>query len=149
MSYLYQQIMPAISVEVAMLYVGATNVYVGLLQRTEDPYKDCWELPGEFMLATERISQTATRVVETYNQIDSTPRFVCYLDNIYRDSRCRLVSFIMFIQVKDKPENDAESTLQWFNIKALPAMAFDHELAIKEAYDLMKKIKTYEHTRSK
>lgn len=101
-----------------------------LIKRKNEPFKDCWALPGGFVDENEDLKSAAIRELEEETQIK-----VGDLEQIgafgkpFRDPRGHMVSVAYFGIV---PENtiavaadDAKET-GWFSVKDLPKLAFDH-----------------------
>lgn len=101
-----------------------------LIKRKNEPFKDCWALPGGFVDENEDLKTAAIRELEEETQIK-----VVDLEQIgafgkpFRDPRGHMVSVAYFGVV---PENtiaiaadDAKET-GWFSVKDLPKLAFDH-----------------------
>lgn len=101
-----------------------------LIKRKNEPFKDCWALPGGFVDENEDLKAAAIRELEEETQIKVTDlEQVGAFGKPFRDPRSHVVSVAYFGIV---PENtvavaadDAKET-GWFSIKDLPKLAFDH-----------------------
>ena len=114
-------------------YSQHAGVSVLLIQRKFEPFKNNWALPGGFVEANESLEEAVQRELT-----EETGIKVNYLEQLYtfgqpqRDPRQRVVSVAYFALVKSstfeklKAGSDAQNA-QWFNIKELPALAFDHK----------------------
>lgn len=126
-----------VTVDAVVLKIEQTGFFLLLIKRKNDPFRDYWALPGGFVDENEDLEVAAIRELEEETQIK-----VNHLDQIgafgkpFRDPRGHMVSVAYFCIV---PENtiavaaDDAKEVQWFSIKNLPKLAFDHSDIIKEA----------------
>lgn len=122
-------------------YSKNEGVSVLLIQRKYPPFKNAWAIPGGFVLAEESLEEAVRRELN-----EETGIAVNYLEQLYtfgepgRDPRQRVISVSYFALVKSamfqqlKASTDAENA-QWFNIKSLPALAFDHKQILNTAIE--------------
>ena len=122
-------------------YSKTEGVSVLLIKRKYPPYKGQWALPGGFVLQKESLEEAVQREL-----LEETGVKVSYLEQLYtfgspeRDPRQRIVSVAYFALVKTslyleiKASTDAEEA-QWFNIKELPKLAFDHKEIVSLAIE--------------
>jgi len=101
-----------------------------LIKRKNEPFKDCWALPGGFVDENEDLKTAAIRELEEETQIKVTDlEQIGAFGKPFRDPRGHMISVAYFGIV---PENtiavaadDAKET-GWFSVKDLPKLAFDH-----------------------
>ncbi len=113
-----------------------------LIKRKNEPFKDCWALPGGFVDENEDLEIAAKRELEEETQIkiDSLQQIGAF-GKPFRDPRSHVVSIAYFGEV---PENtiaiasDDAKEAQWFSIKNLPNLAFDHLEIIEKALKTFK-----------
>lgn len=119
-------------------YTARESISVLLIKRTIEPFLHSWALPGGFVRDHESLEEAVTRELQTESGVH-----INYLEQLYtfgqppRDPRGRVVSVAHFALVnptnfKLAASSDAEDA-GWFNIKELPALAFDHADIIAEA----------------
>lgn len=125
-------------------YSKQDGVSVLLIQRKYEPYKNGWAIPGGFVLADESLETAVKREL-----LEETGIKVNYLEQLYtfgepnRDPRQRVIAVAYFGLVKTgmyqelKASTDAANA-QWFNIKQLPALAFDHKQILQVALERLK-----------
>jgi 8-oxo-dGTP diphosphatase len=125
-------------------YSKQDGVSVLLIQRKYEPYKNGWAIPGGFILADESLETAVKREL-----LEETGIKVNYLEQLYtfgepnRDPRQRVIAVAYFGLVKTgmyqelKASTDAANA-QWFNIKQLPALAFDHKQILQVALERLK-----------
>jgi 8-oxo-dGTP diphosphatase len=131
-----------VAVDAIVFGYGRTEgVSILLIQRKYPPFKNSWAIPGGFVLNDESLEEAVRRELQEETGIE-----VNYLEQLYtfgqpkRDPRQRVISVAYFALVKSslfqqlKASTDAENA-QWFNIKSLPALAFDHEDILQAAIE--------------
>ena len=113
-------------------YSKEQGVSILLIKRKYPPFKGDWAIPGGFVLDSESLEEAVEREL-----LEETGIKINYLEQLYtfgkpnRDPRQRIVSVAYFGLVKSaqfeklNASTDAEEA-QWFNIKNLPKLAFDH-----------------------
>ena len=148
MTYLYcvettQNIQIAVDA-IVFGYSKEVGVSVLLIKRKYDPFKGEWAIPGGFILDGESLEDAIERELmeETGVKID-------YLEQLYtfgapnRDPRRRIISVAYFGLVKSSQfeklnaTTDAEEA-EWFHIKSLPSLAFDHQEVLKMAIERLR-----------
>lgn len=138
---------PGIKVAVDAIVFGYSKqdgISVLLIQRKYKPYKDIWAIPGGFVLEDEGLEDAVKREL-----LEETGIAVNYLEQLYtfgepnRDPRQRVISVAYFGLVKTsqyqelKASTDAENA-NWFSIKKLPSLAFDHKQMITSAIERLR-----------
>ncbi|GAB5522455.1 MAG: NUDIX domain-containing protein [Roseivirga sp.] len=114
-------------------YSKAEGVKVVLIKRKYPPFEGDWAIPGGFVHEDESLEQAVERELQ-----EETGVHINYLEQLYtfgapkRDPRKRIISVAYFGIVKTSEftrlhaDTDAMEA-QWFNIKELPRLAFDHQ----------------------
>ena len=126
-----QQIKVAVDA-VVFGYEPEQGISVLLTKRKYEPYQKQWALPGGLVLNEESLETAVRRELKEEAGIT-----VSYLEQLYsfgepdRDPRNRVVSVTYFGLVRPgqhhlSAQTDAEDA-EWFNIKKLPKLAFDHK----------------------
>lgn len=138
-----------LTVDAVVFGYDAGNISVLLVKRKYEPFKDGWAIPGGFVLENENLEQAVQREL-----VEETGVKINYLEQLYtfgdleRDPRGRVVSVAYFGLVKPntfklRASTDAEEA-EWFNIKELPKLAFDHKKILKIAIERLQGKITYE-----
>ncbi len=110
-----------------------------LIRRGNEPYRDCWALPGGFIEMDETIEQCAVRELkeETGLVVDvGRAMLVGVYSRPHRDPRGRTVTVAYRVDVADAVEAvgaDDAAEARWFPLSALPPLAFDHDEIIAAA----------------
>jgi 8-oxo-dGTP diphosphatase len=131
-------------------YSRTEGVSVLLIQRKYPPFKNSWAIPGGFVLPQESLEEAVRRELQ-----EETGIAVNYLEQLYtfgqpqRDPRQRVISVAYFALVKSslfqqlKASTDAENA-EWFGIKSLPSLAFDHKEILQAAIERVRTKIRYE-----
>lgn len=107
-----------------------------LIKRKNNPFKDCWALPGGFVDENEDLEEAAKRELkEETNVTVSEVVQIGAFGKPGRDPRGHMVSIAFSTQLTSqqdiKPLDDAKE-VKWFFINNLPDLAFDHEEIINK-----------------
>ncbi|MEL1255997.1 NUDIX domain-containing protein [Flavobacterium sp. DGU38] len=141
-----------IRVAVDAIVFGYQNnqLYVLLIQQkfgTEELY---WALPGGLVQNDEALQDAVKRELkeETNVTVNYFEQLFTFGDDIKRDPRNRVISVAYFALVDPskltiKADSDADHA-QWFKIKEVPPLAFDHNNILKKAIERLKAKLTYE-----
>lgn len=101
-----------------------------LIKRKNEPYKDCWALPGGFVDENEDLKVAAIRELEEETQIKVTDlEQIGAFGKPFRDPRGHMISVAYFGTVSSDTvaiAADDAKEVAWFSIKNLPELAFDH-----------------------
>ncbi len=115
-----------------------------LIKRKNDPFKDCWAIPGGFVEYGESVETAAIREAKEETSIDVE---LIDLVNVYskpdRDPRGHTITVAYTARGnfdEKKADSDA-SDISIFNEKKLNEIkiAFDHEKIIKDCLETIKK----------
>ncbi|WP_300569138.1 NUDIX hydrolase [Flavobacterium sp.] len=113
-----------------------------LIKRKNEPYKDCWALPGGFVDENEDLEVAARRELEEETQIKIESLLqIGAFGKPFRDPRSHVVSVAYFGEVPEGTiavASDDAKEAQWFPIKKLPTLAFDHHDIIEKALKTIK-----------
>lgn len=135
------------TVDIALFSIIDGELGVMLIQRAEEPYKDCWALPGGYIdvVTDEDAQMAAKRELEEETGLKNI-----YLEQLYtftkkgRDPReglanreCRIFSVAHFalidhLKVNAIAGSDAKK-VAWYKLSQLPDLSFDHGEIIKTA----------------
>jgi len=138
-----------VSVDAVVFGYEAGKLSILLIQRKYDPFKDQWALPGGFVLENESLENAVSREL-----VEETGVSINYLEQLYtfgnpgRDPRGHVLSVAYFGLIRPDAfsllaSSDA-SNAQWFEMEALPDLAFDHKIIIEQAFLRLQDKITYE-----
>ena len=114
-----------------------TNYHLLLIQRSNNPFKNFWALPGGFVDENEDLEAAAIRELqeETSIKIESLEQLKAF-GKPFRDPRNHTVSVAFLGFVQDETiaiAADDAKEVKWFSIDELPELAFDHDEIINFA----------------
>ena len=132
-----------IAVDVVLFTIQGGTLKALLVRRQRAPYRGAWALPGGMVGPEESVDAAALRELQEETNIGNI-----YLEQLYtfgdpdRDPRGRVVSVAYYalvnwqqFQLKTRqrvPEAD------WFPVKRLPALAFDHQRIVDYALERLR-----------
>lgn len=129
-----------VTTDIIVLYAQAGIFEVLLIQRKNDPFGGMWALPGGFVDMNEDLEAAAIRELREETGIDAGK-----LEQLFtvgtpgRDPRGHTVSVIYYKVINDlKPmalAGDDAAQTAWFKLDTIPAMAFDHEVILKNGIE--------------
>ncbi|HEY8959973.1 NUDIX hydrolase [Chitinophaga sp.] len=129
---------PSLAIDLVVFGYHNNTLSVLLLNRKEEPFKDCWTLPGGFLQMEETFLDTCSRILQTKLGMKEV-----FLEQLYsfdapdRDPRGRVIAVgyyalinpAKFSVVAGSMAND----VKWFNVRKMPALGFDHKHIFKQA----------------
>ncbi|NHM05222.1 NUDIX domain-containing protein [Flavobacterium celericrescens] len=124
-----------VTVDVLIVRPFEMEQQILLIKRKNDPFKDCWALPGGFVDENEDLEQAAIREL-----VEETQVKVSHLEQIgafgkpYRDPRGHMVSIAYLGKVATNTiaiAADDAKEIGWFSVTNLPSLAFDHSAIIE------------------
>lgn len=139
-----------IAVDAIVFGYKNNGLYVLLIEQQFGSSDKYWALPGGLVQNEESLSDAVTRELreETNVQLTFMEQLYTFGDDIYRDSRNRVISVAYYALVdasnlEIKAATDAEK-VQWFKIDEIPPLAFDHNLILQKGIERLKAKLTYE-----
>jgi len=106
-----------------------------LIQRKNQPFKDKWALPGGFVEYGEKTEDAVTReVFEETGLNTKIKNLIGVYSDPNRDPRGHTVTVVYNLETSGgslKASDDA-SKAEFFDLKDLPDLAFDHDVIIKD-----------------
>jgi 8-oxo-dGTP diphosphatase len=136
--YTYQYPRPALTVDCAIFCQNKNQLHVLLIQRANDPYKECWAFPGGFVDMDEDLDTAAYRELKEETGFEglALKQFKTY-GAVDRDPRGRTVSvvYVGVMEADELPEVKGEDDAlkaTWIPLDKLPSLAFDHDIIMSE-----------------
>lgn len=131
------QTKPSVTVDVVIVTLRDNDLQVLLIKRDNAPFRGKWALPGGFVHIDEALNTAARRELEEETGVSNV-----YLEQLYtfgdinRDPRGRVIS-VAYIALVPAPlavhgGSDAGDA-QWWSIKSMPQLAFDHGQIVQYA----------------
>lgn len=126
-SYTYKYPHPAVTADCVVFALDGTKFKVLLVERSSQPYKGSWALPGVFLNINETAKQYAQRELkeETGLIFVHLEKFNTFTD-VNRNPRERVLSIVFwaFVQIAEVSGNDDAVQARWFAPDELPPLAF-------------------------
>ena len=126
----------------AVIVKKTTDNQLLLIKRKNEPFQNCWALPGGFVEENEDLELAAKRELEEETQIkiDSLQQIGAF-GKPFRDPRGHMISVAYFGEVSENTiaiASDDAKEVAWFPINELPNLAFDHQEIIEKAFKIFK-----------
>ncbi len=128
---------PQVAVDMVVFTIINDRLSILLIRRGVKPFKDQWALPGGRVNKNEPLETAAARELREETGLKNI-----YLEQLYtfgapfRDPRGRVISIAHFALIEKAlethPDTDAQAA-NWFPIKKLPKLAFDHKKIVSYA----------------
>ncbi len=131
-----------VAVDCIIFGFDGLNLKLLLIQRGFEPEKGRWSLMGGFVQADESVDNAAARVLKQLTGLENV-----YLEQLYafgdpyRDPAERTVSIAYFSLIdinKYEQQISHEYHAEWFPLKKIPSLIFDHKEMIKMAQDKLR-----------
>ena len=126
MAFEYEYPRPAVSVDIVAIRENEGRRELLLIQRKNEPYMNCWALPGGFLDMGETLEQAAERELkeETGLEIKSLRQLGAF-SKVDRDPRTRVISVAYFAELTSGQTAIAADDAQdvgWFDLEKLPEL---------------------------
>ena len=127
-----------------LIFGVSDKLEVLLIKRKHDPYQGKWAIPGGFLETDETLEEGARRELYEETNIRNLPiyQFQTFGDP-GRDPRGRTVTAAYYTLIKKDSVQpvggDDAQEAEWFDMKNLPSLAFDHDMIIKHAIHALKR----------
>ena len=146
---IHQYAKPSVTTDIVIYTIKDNDLKVLLVKRAIEPFKEFWAIPGGFVQIDESLEDAAKRELEEETGVKDV-----YLEQLYsfgdpkRDPRGRVITiaYLALINsenIKLKPSTDV-SEAEWFSVKKLPQVAFDHKQILD--YSLLRIRWKFEYT---
>ena len=131
---------------VAIFTVENSEIKVLLIKRKNEPFKGKWILTGGAIYNDESVDDGVKRELLEKTGLKDIymEQFGVYSDR-YRSPLMRMIAIAYVALIDSKKVNIYKETVStsdadWFNIKSIPELGFDHEEILKGAINHLKKI---------
>jgi len=133
----------AIAVDVVLFTIQGGTLKVLLVKRQQVPYRGAWALPGGIVGPEESVDAAALRELQEETNIGNI-----YLEQLYtfgdpiRDPRGRVITVAYYALVNwqqfQLKAHQRISEANWFPVKRLPPLAFDHRRIVDYALERLR-----------
>ena len=138
----------AIAVDVVLFTIQGGTLKALLVKRQQPPYRGAWALPGGIVGADESVDAAALRELQEETNIGNI-----YLEQLYtfgdpvRDPRGRVITVAYYALVNwqqfQLKAHQRVSEANWFPVKRLPPLAFDHRRIVDYALERLRNKSNY------
>lgn len=149
MPFTYKYERPSVTVDCVVFGLDEEDLKIMLIERGEAPFKGTWALPGGFVRMGENLEEAVRRELKEETGIADI-----YMEQLYtfgevaRDPRGRVITVAYYALINLKEYKIAASTdaarAEWFSLKSMPKLAFDHKLIFDTALKRLKAKVRYE-----
>jgi 8-oxo-dGTP diphosphatase len=120
----------------AIIVDEQTKSKIVLIKRANEPYKNCWALPGGFIEMEETLEQSVVRETKEETALSEIQfhQFKAF-GNPGRDPRDRNIVVVFYGYCNNPGEiaaGDDAKEIGWFSLNNLPELAFDHKQIVSE-----------------
>lgn len=132
MPYKYEFPHPSVTADIVIFAMHENDLKALLVQRKDPPHKGSWAIPGGFVEIDEDIETGARRELEEETGVRDV-----FLEQLYtfgapkRDPRERVitVAYYSLVNLAEHPVRAGSDAVraEWFPIRNLPKLAFDHQ----------------------
>jgi len=135
--FTYKYPKPSVAVDCVIFGFDGNALNVLLIKRKQAPFKGQWAIPGGFVEENESCEIAAYRELQEETGLRNTNmELVGVFSDPKRDPRERVISITYYTLIKKddsiKGADDAEEA-QWFPLKEIPPLAFDHASLLTSA----------------
>ncbi|MFW5886860.1 MAG: NUDIX domain-containing protein [Bacteroidota bacterium] len=136
--YCYKYPRPSVTTDCVIFGYDGNDLFVLLIKRANEPFKDQWAFPGGFLEMDEKAIDGAKRELKEETGVDNVEieQFHTFSEP-GRDPRGRTLSIVYYALVqKDEivhQAGDDAGETRWFSMKNLPQLAFDHDYVFNKA----------------
>lgn len=134
----------AVSIDCVVFGFDGQDLKILLIERSEDPFKDYWALPGDLLAPDRDLNSSVNKVlkdltglsdlyfeqVETFGEVDRHPL-----------GRVITTSYYTLVKISDYKLNPSSfaAEAKWFNIKNVKELAFDHNQILSSCFNQLQK----------
>lgn len=134
---------PSLAVDLVIFGYHDNTLSVLLLNRKEEPFKDCWTLPGGFLQMEETFLDTCSRILKTKTGMDDVFLEQLYsFDGLGRDPRGRVIAVGYYALINPSRfsiiAGSMANDVKWFDVHKLPKLGFDHDDIFRLALQRLK-----------
>lgn len=148
MNYTGEYVPPTLTVDAVLFQLIDGDLSVLLIERPNEPFKGSWALPGGYSAKGETTLDALRRITAAKAgvNLDKDLRYVEQLytfDTIARDPRGHAVSVTYMGSGQNINPSPAIAHVEFFPVKNLPKLAYDHAEIIRYAHERLKAKLTY------
>jgi 8-oxo-dGTP diphosphatase len=141
--YCYEYPRPAVSADCVLFGFDGRDLFTLLIERGQKPFMGKWAFPGGFLDPLETTRECAYRELREETGLDGLhlEQLGAY-SGVDRDPRGRVITVSWFALVKMEKlsavAGDDAARAEWFRVRDMPPLAFDHDLVLRTALGRLK-----------
>lgn len=149
MEYTSEYVAPILTADSVVMQLIDNELFVLLIERTQEPFKGVYALPGGYNAAGETTKEAMSRILKAKAGVEvddlKLVEQLYTFDTVARDPRGHAVSVVYMGLGKDIVPEASKSTQnpQFFPVKKLPDIAYDHDQIIHYAHERLQSKITY------
>lgn len=140
--YQYKYEHMAVTTDCVIFAYEDRRLKVLLVCRGEEPFKGEWAFPGGFLKMDETAREGAMRELKEETGLEtSSIRELGVFSAVDRDPRERVVTVAFYALVRPSAVRGGDDAVEanWFDIAALPRLAFDHQAIFDAAMERLRR----------
>ena len=134
--YTYPFPRPSVTTDCVIFGYDGKDIKLLLVERGIPPFKGMWALPGGYLQMDEDAIDGAKR--ELYEETGLRDAYIEQFRTfsaVDRDPRGRVITIahLALVRISEVKGGDDAAKAQWFPLKDVPQLAFDHDMILREA----------------
>ena len=134
--YTYPFPRPSVTTDCVIFGYDGKDLKLLLVERGIPPFKGMWALPGGYLQMDEDAIDGAKReLFEETGLRDAYIEQFRTCSAVDRDPRGRVITIahLALVRISEVKGGDDAAKAQWFPLKDVPQLAFDHDMILREA----------------
>jgi 8-oxo-dGTP diphosphatase len=140
-TYTYPYPRPSVTTDCVIFGYDGKDLKVLLVERGIEPFKGMWAFPGGFIQMDENAIDGAKRELfeETGLKDAYIEQFHTFAE-VNRDPRGRVITiaYLALVKITEVKGGDDAAKAEWFSLKDIPQLAFDHDMILRKAVKTLK-----------
>ena len=134
--FTYSYPRPSVTTDCVIFGYDGKDLKLLLVERGIPPFKGMWALPGGYLQMDEEAIDGAKReLFEETGLRDAYIEQFRTFSAVDRDPRGRVITIahLALVRISEVKGGDDAAKAQWFPLKDVPQLAFDHDMILREA----------------
>ena len=131
---------PSVTINCVIFGFDGKCLRVLLVERSSEPYKDCWALPSGNLNMNESLDTGVLRILQENTDLNKADLKQI---NIFSDSKCEplelTIAYYALVRIQEVKASEDINKIEWFALEDVPPLANDHNLILQMAQKEMHK----------